>query len=311
MRPRSVLIVVIVVALVVAGAVAVGVMAFGGGQAPAGRAPGAGRATSVPTPDKTAAPKQTPTAAPTPTPAELAAPFSDYVSIGDSYASGVGAGPTHGKCMLSGNGYPELLEADGFPLTDNGACGGATTRDLLASQLGALTIDTDLVTVTIGGNDLSAIQLGDDCMDGVNHRCERQFTRSLKLLKEMPDRLDETYSAIVAAAPNAHVVVTGYPDLFVLPAADDPAFSTTAVINAATDSLNNMIRDAVGRQRKAGADIAFAPVDFGGHGIGTRDPWINANGRGALHPNSKGYLAYANAVLASLQKSEAAAAAAE
>ena len=34
------------------------------------------------------------------------------------------------------------------------ACAGATTEDLIDNQLSALTADTDLVTMTIGGNDV-------------------------------------------------------------------------------------------------------------------------------------------------------------
>lgn len=90
-----------------------------------------------------------------------------YVAIGSSYAAGpllrpAKTGP-HPRCGQSMNNYPTLLaERFGMILTDR-SCSGATTNNVLgpwkeiAPQIDAVTAQTRLVTITIGGNDLNYI----------------------------------------------------------------------------------------------------------------------------------------------------------
>ncbi len=93
-----------------------------------------------------------------------------YVALGSSFAAGPGVGlrapdsPT--ACTRSAGNYAALLaDRQGLDLTDV-SCSGATTVHVLEggqyfqpAQLDALHPDTQLVTVTIGGNDVS--YLGD------------------------------------------------------------------------------------------------------------------------------------------------------
>src|SRR5689334_15465308 len=90
------------------------------------------------------------------TPAAAAARAEwDYVALGDSYSSGVGASGQTGLCLRSANGYPGLWRAAHDPASyRTNACGGATTADLRSYQLSGLSGSTDLVTLTIGGNDV-------------------------------------------------------------------------------------------------------------------------------------------------------------
>src|SRR3954447_20518930 len=84
----------------------------------------------------------------------VAASTVDYVALGDSYAAGVGTPGMTGFCQRSPQGYPQLWADRHQPRSfHNAACGGATTETLLAGQLSALDADTDLVSVSIGGND--------------------------------------------------------------------------------------------------------------------------------------------------------------
>lgn len=95
-------------------------------------------------------------------------PGQRYVAMGSSYAAGAGIGPlvpaTPPRCGRTENNYAHLLAARlGLDLVDV-SCGGATTAHILGPwnelppQLDAVTPDTKLVTVTIGGNDLNYVR---------------------------------------------------------------------------------------------------------------------------------------------------------
>src|SRR5262245_24578488 len=81
----------------------------------------------------------------------------NYVALGDSYSAGVGAGSYEsdsGSCRRSDNAYPKLWANNRSPVSFKFvACSGARTDNVLNSQLSALTPDTTLVTITVGGND--------------------------------------------------------------------------------------------------------------------------------------------------------------
>ena len=87
-----------------------------------------------------------------------------YVALGDSYSAASGVLPPDPaapfNCIRSTANYPHLIAAAiGAELTDV-TCGGADTSDYFTPQydnvppqLDAVTADTDLITMTIGGND--------------------------------------------------------------------------------------------------------------------------------------------------------------
>src|SRR5215469_16171897 len=78
-----------------------------------------------------------------------------YVALGDSYSSGLGAGNfSDGSCDERSNAYPVLWHNSHGGSFTNATCSGATTSDVLNSQLSGLSASTTLVTMTIGGNDV-------------------------------------------------------------------------------------------------------------------------------------------------------------
>jgi lysophospholipase L1-like esterase len=90
-----------------------------------------------------------------------------YVALGSSFASGPGvtqlADDRDPRCTRSNDNYPrQLARRLKLELVDV-SCGGATTQHVLTGwnellpQIDALTADTQLVTVTIGGNDVGYI----------------------------------------------------------------------------------------------------------------------------------------------------------
>ena len=92
----------------------------------------------------------------------------NYVALGDSYSSGVGAGDyisSSRSCQRSTEAYPQHWADANSPASFvSVACPGATTADVLASQVSALSASTTLVSITIGGNDAGFSSVMETCV---------------------------------------------------------------------------------------------------------------------------------------------------
>ncbi|NLW99940.1 MAG: SGNH/GDSL hydrolase family protein [Actinomycetales bacterium] len=233
-----------------------------------------------------------------------AAPKAPVVfdALGDSYGSGYGVPPYSQECGRSAAAY--AVQIDGrmrIQLDDFAACAGATTNSLEAGQLWALDEDTDLVTVSIGGNDIGWGTVVAACVAGSDLQCAGAIAATTATITDtLPGLLRDTYSQIEGAAPNAHVVVTGYPRLF------SPEYgsyfnaspSEQQAMNDGADLLNAVIAGVA-------AEYGFQVVDvtkrFIDHGVNAPDPWIlGLTDPGLFHPNLSGYEAYAAAVTAAI-----------
>jgi lysophospholipase L1-like esterase len=252
---------------------------------------------AVPSPDTTAT-------GPKPAPVVPLNSRTQYIALGDSFAAGMGSGDEKGKCLRSKDrSYPAVFaDLASIDMLANSACSGATTEDVVKKQLGKLDDDTDLVTISIGGNDLGVAPLSDACGRGASTVCKTYFNRALEALKTLPDQLASTYQDVADAAPNAEIVVTGYAFLFDIPDPSSPEFSTIAAVNTATAALNGVIKAAVAKQQSAGVKISYVDVNFANHGIGSKHPWVNAAGLAAFHPTAAGYRQYAKTVYDALHK---------
>jgi lysophospholipase L1-like esterase len=228
-----------------------------------------------------------------------------YVALGDSYATGQGAGSYLNSCRQTANGYPELLDSEKrIHLQANETCSGATTFDVAETQLSALNRGTKLVTLTVGGNDVNVAAVAAACSPTPSATCLDAINRAHAQLPVLGGHLTDLYALVAEAAPNALIVVTGYPYLFEQPAEGDPNAAIITQINDATTALNATIQQAVATTRATGVNIVYIDVtgseEFGGHGIGSAEPFINSTGPDAFHPNIQGYLAYAEAISAKL-----------
>jgi lysophospholipase L1-like esterase len=224
-----------------------------------------------------------------------------YIALGDSYAAGQGAGPYLDACYRSDSSYAELAaDVKAVKLVTNAACSGKTTQDVISSQLKKLNPSTELVTITAGGNDLGFGAIVTNCITAVFNpaaagACADASATAKALITsgKLAGNVAAMIQSVHAAAPNAKIVVTGYPYLY------DP------IPAGRTDSLSQFIYQATALADGLNGSIALAAgaryVDvrgaFLGHGIISTDPWINldlANPRSAdnFHPNAKGYLAY-------------------
>ena len=236
-----------------------------------------------------------------------------YVALGDSYAAGQGGGDYLNDCLESPNGYPYLLDAERqIHLRANAACTGAKTSEVVSTQLSALNRGTRLVTLTVGAADLGLSGVLAACTAVPPVNCQAAIAQAVGQLAGLRDRLIELYAAVADEAPNALIVVTGYPYLFGLPTPGcDQTVDVICAINNATTALNATIQQAVEAQPDR-VNIVYVDVTaaFAGHGIGSEEPFIHDRltdddpprpDPDAFHPNAAGYRAYAKAIFAAIR----------
>lgn len=255
------------------------------------------------------------------------AKVSSYVAMGDSYsATGIkplDPGPAGTECGRSDATYSHLIADElGVKSFRDAACGGADTSDYFhpqhadtPAQLTALKNSTQLVTMTIGGNDGNVFGgLVTSC--AIASAAERQTTGSINgapckaqygaLWRKKVEH--ETYPSVLHAlravrkhAPRATVAILGYPRI--LPEAGVAAcYSSVPIsmgdvpyLDRVQRTLNHVVERAAKQTGVRFVDMAKASL---GHDacqpVGTR--WIEplvGNVSTALHPNVIGHQAMA------------------
>ncbi|MFH7596106.1 SGNH/GDSL hydrolase family protein [Streptomyces racemochromogenes] len=219
-----------------------------------------------------------------------------YVALGDSYSSGVGAGnydSASGNCKRTTRAYPALWAAAHAPQTFSfTACSGARTGDVLSGQLGPLNAGTDLVSITIGGNDAGFSDVMTTCVLQSESTCVNRVNQAKAYVDStLPGQLDQVYDAIRGRAPSAKVVVLGYPRFYKLNGSCIAGLTEgeRTAINGAADYLNAAIA-----KRAADHGFTFGSVvgAFTGHEICSGDAWLHSvnwtNIGESYHPTATG-----------------------
>ena len=224
-----------------------------------------------------------------------------YVALGDSYASGLGAGSTvssSGSCNRSAVAYSALWAAADKPASYlSVACDNATTSTVLSSQLSALSPATTLVSLTVGGNDVGFVSVMTTCVLLPTSSCAGAVRHAENLAAtQLPGELDSVLSAIAARAPHARVVLVGYPDFYDLSkSAGCVGLSTTdrADLNQGADELDSQLQAAAARHGDVFADVRPA---FTGHHICDASSWLHSLDLFSIsvsyHPTATGQAAY-------------------
>lgn len=244
------------------------------------------------------------------------------VSLGDSFTSGIGTlpyepGTEASMCFRSRSAYP-IVAAEKLGISvKNVACSGATLAALTerfkgqAPQLAALP-NADHVVLSLGGNDVRSLEL---LRSGAGQA--EQFAEALVAAGP---RFTAAYRSVVSAAPEAEVLVVGYPDFF----PTDPAVLSScapqlartasgtdlraaiAAIHQAVGALNAVVKTSA---QAAGAGFVDTTPAFRGHDFCADDAWaegvsVEAVRTGAaLHPNLAGHVAIGELVAAQLRAS--------
>jgi lysophospholipase L1-like esterase len=263
-----------------------------------------------------------------------------YVALGDSYSSGEGvyrrgAEPLDGgadRCHRAQGSYVPLVA--GAHRFGGGsafwACSGATTRQLLRGQYGQepqinhVGPDTSLITLSIGGNDAGFAPVLTECIVKLpwSSQCVDQDAAVRRRIGELRGSLRTVLAEIRARAPEARVILLGYPRPF--PAAPDRRVANLSVedqrwLNAMTRHLNDVVRDVAGEFDRAIAALegpgSVEYVDaydaFDGHEVGRPQPYLNGvildlDSRSvdprSFHPTADGYRRFADLVNDQIRK---------
>lgn len=228
-------------------------------------------------------------------PAHAAGP--SYVALGDSYSSGVGtrsyiADGT--SCQRSTYAYPSLVAtAKGYGLNFR-ACSGATVADVTNTQLSALGSATGYVTISVGGNDAGFTDVITECAKPAwaSNCSGRVATAQAFIRNTLPGRLASLYASIRAKAPNAKVVVVGYPKLFM--GEDCNALTWFSPDDERILNDTAALLDSVTATAASGQGYPFVnPIGrFTGHAVCDPVEWINGLSNPiseSYHPNRAGH----------------------
>ena len=238
-----------------------------------------------------------------------------YVALGDSYSAASGVLPPDPtappECVRSIRNYPHVIAGKtGAQLTDV-TCGAAETGDYFASQypgvapqLDALAKDTQLVTMTIGGNDsgvfintIQACGIAGLSTLGQGSPCKDQYGSSFQdtIRTTTYPALVNALRAVHAKAPRAKVGILGYP--WIMPATGGcyPVMPVAQGDVPYVRGIQTTLNDAV---RRAAAATGTTYVDFNtvsdGHDackpIGVRwiEPVLAGTNPVIVHPNALG-----------------------
>jgi len=238
-----------------------------------------------------------------------------YVALGDSYSAASGVLPLDlfapPECLRSVRNYPHVIAADTGAQLKDVTCGAAETSHFFESQypgvspqLNALKQDTQLVTMTIGGNDsgvfidtilacgtagLSTLGQGSPCKD----RYGSSFEDTINTVTY--PSLVKTLTAVRATAPAARVAILGYP--WIMPASGG-CFTKMPIAQGDVPYVRGIqatLNDAVRRAAAATGStyVNFATVSNGHDAcqpLGVRwiEPVLQGTNPVIVHPNALG-----------------------
>ena len=247
--------------------------------------------------------------------AQAAASPLRYVALGDSYSAASGVLPPDllapPECLRSVRNYPHVIAADTGAQLKDVTCGAAETSHFfesqypgVAPQLNALKPDTQLVTMTIGGNDsgvfidtilacgsagLSTLGQGSPCKD----RYGSSFEDTINTVTY--PSLVKTINAVHVKAPAARVAILGYP--WIMPASGGCftkmpiAQGDVPYVRGIQATLNDAVRGAAAAT--GSTYVNFSTVSNGHDacqppGVRWIEPVLQGTNPVIVHPNALG-----------------------
>jgi hypothetical protein len=256
-----------------------------------------------------------------------------FVALGDSYGAGnlIPDSPagTPAGCLRSSHNYgADAAAALGMTDYVDATCNGATTASMIQSQsvpLGtnppqfdALSADDSVVTLTIGGDDIGFSGILETCgtlslTNPFGNPCERHYTAGgtdqlVAAINAAAPKVAAVLQGIQTRAPDARVLVVGYPDI--LPVTGRGcwplvpfAFGDVPYLRGIEVDLNQMLARTAAANGATFVDTYQATI---GHdactGASTKDveSLVPTSLAYPFHPNQRGELVMAQQVVAAL-----------
>jgi lysophospholipase L1-like esterase len=240
---------------------------------------------------------------------------ASYVSLGDSYAAGpfVPNPVLPLGCLKSDHNYPHLAAPSIGPLKDT-SCSGAKTNDMTSPQnvdpdgpnppqFNSLAASTEVVSVTIGGNDIGFSEIAQSCItyNPFSSPCRDKYNPGGK--DQIAERIAATAPKVAAVlqgihsrSPQARVYVLNYPAIF--PETGNGcwpqmpvSFRDAPYLRAKEQELNAMIADQAAAN---GATLVSWYAASIGHDacksalVRWVEPLVPNNPSAPIHPNLRG-----------------------
>ncbi len=259
--------------------------------------------------------------------AAAGASAATYTALGDSYA----AGPLIPNqslnplgCLRSDHNYAHLTAAaKGLTLTDV-SCSGAKTNDMTEAQnvepgpnppqFNGLNVGTNVVSVTIGGNDIGFTEIIESCItyNPFSTPCKDKYDpgghdQLAERIANAAPKVAAVLQGIHARSPNARVFVVNYPDILPSGSGCWPtiplSFGDVPYLHATEERLNAMLAAAAATN---GATLVDWYTPSIGHdackGSSTRwvEPLIPGELSAPVHPNKAGMAGGAAALEAAI-----------
>lgn len=197
--------------------------------------------------------------------AAASAGAATYTALGDSYA----AGPLIPNqslnplgCLRSDHNYAHLTaSAKSLTLTDV-SCSGATTNDMTEAQnvepgpnppqFNGLSAGTNIVSVTIGGNDIGFTEILENCitLNPFSTPCKDKYDAGghdqlAERIENAAPKVGAVLEGIHARSPSARVFVVNYPDILPTGIGCWPTvplgFGDVPYLHATEERLNSML----------------------------------------------------------------------
>lgn len=229
-----------------------------------------------------------------------------YVALGDSVAAGVGLTPDRDSsaCGRTNQSYPYLISQKlHYELTDFSCTGATLPAGIVGGQIVNKLMETpqldslfnsqrpEVISITIGANDAGWTEFIGECYLA---RCGTpgDIAKFDARLETVSHSLRDTLSKIAEHFGNKQplVLVTGYYHVFPLPGPNcsdlngiDPG--EMSFIRHQQEAITAAVKVAVSES----PSTRFVPLDFSGHELCNRIPWVQGLGdKQPYHPTAAG-----------------------
>ncbi|MCB1038323.1 MAG: SGNH/GDSL hydrolase family protein [Acidimicrobiales bacterium] len=255
-------------------------------------------------------------------------PVADtYVALGDSYTAGpliLDQSLEPLGCLRSDRNYPHVVRSQ---IKVSGlkdvSCSGATTGDFFTEQgvtpgpnppqFDALSTNTKVVTIGIGGNDIGFSSIVKNCatLDPFASGCKGDYVvNGVDTLAAKIDataaKIDKVLVETKKRAPNAKVFVVGYPTI--VPETGDGCWPTVPILpnditylRGVAKHLNAMLKSRALANGVYYVDTATSSI---GHDMCSSSRWVEAiipeRDAAPVHPNASGMKNTGNVVAAAI-----------